>query len=294
MIAWIAMHMPWVGPMPENNAEFKISPLSDALGAAITGIDLSRELTPGTVADLLKAWCDHLILVFPDQRLSEAEQERFCRYFGELELVRSAALDADHPHTLLITNVRDTGMQTALEEGEMQFHHDQCYYERPCDGSTLYAMEVPETGGNTLFANCCRAYELLPADIKRRIEGRRALNYYDYGGNPTLRPDATNPDAPQWSHPVVRTHDVTGRKALFVNRLMTIRIDGMDPAESDELLGQLFDAIEKSDNIYEHRWNIGDLMMWDNRCSVHARTHFDPADRRMMRRVTIRGAEPVA
>jgi taurine dioxygenase len=273
---------------------FKVTPLSDALGAAITGIDLSQPLDPDTVAALRKTWCDNVIVVFPGQKLSEADQERFCRYFGELQPVRSAALDANHPHTLLITNVKDTGMETALEDGEMQFHYDQCYYERPCDGSTLYAMEVPKSGGDTQFANCYTAYEKLSDDIKARIEGAMALNYYDYGGNPTLRPDTLKPDAPQWVHPVVRTHNETGRKALFVNRLMTIRIEGMDPAESDELLEILFAAVEAPENIYEHHWKLDDLMMWDNRCSVHARTYFEPDDRRMMRRVTIKGGEPVA
>lgn len=274
--------------------EFIITPLSDALGASVTGIDLSRDLDFDTIAGLRAAWCDNLILVFPGQKLSEAEQEIFCRHFGELEVVRSAAKNADHPHTLMITNVRDTGLVTALEDGEMQFHYDQCYYERPCDGSTLYAMEIPKSGGNTLFANCYAAYDNLSDDLKRRVNGLRALNYYDYGGNPTLRPETLKPDAPQWVHPVVRTHDETGRKALFVNRLMTLRIDGLDPAESDDLLEQLFAAIEAPENIYEHHWRLDDLMMWDNRCSVHARTFFEPTDRRMMRRVTVRGASPVA
>lgn len=280
--------------MSDMEMEFKVTKLSDALGAAITGIDLSRDLGPDTVTALRKAWCDNVILVFPGQKLSEADQERFCRHFGELEVVRSAALDPHHPHTLLITNVMDTGMQTALEDGEMQFHYDQCYYEQPCDGSTLYALEVTKSGGNTLFANCRRAYENLPDDFKHRIDGLRALNYYDYPAHATFRPDDFNPDAPQWTHPVVRTHDETGRKAIYVNRLMTIRIEDMGRAESDELLGRLFDAIEAPENIYEHRWQLGDLMLWDNRCSVHARTHFEPDDRRMMRRVTIRGGAPVA
>ena len=279
--------------MSDTDMEFQITPLGDALGAAITGIDLSWDLGPDTVAGLRRAWNDHVILVFPGQKLSEADQERFCRHFGELEKVRSTSLDENHPHTLLITNVRDTGMRTALEDGDMQFHYDQCYYEQPCDGSTLYALEVTSTGGNTLFANCRRAYDNLPDDLKRRIAGARALNYYDYGAHPTFRPDSINPDAPQWVHPVVRTHNETGRKAIYVNRLMTIRIEGMDRRESDDLLGRLFDAIEAPENIYEHRWKIGDLMLWDNRCSVHARTYFEPDDRRMMRRVTIRGAAPV-
>lgn len=280
--------------MGADVVSFDVTPLSDALGAAITGIDLSRELDADTVAALRKAWLDNVILVFPGQEISNDDQIRFCRSFGELEFVRSVARDAAFPHTMMITNVTDTGMQTALEDGEMQFHYDQCYYEQPCDSSTLYAMEVPKVGGNTLFANCRTAYETLPDGIKQRIGGRMALNYYDYARDPTIRPDSIDPAAPQWVHPVVRTHNETGRKALFVNRLMTIRIEDMDPDESDELLNMLFDHIEKPEFIYEHTWKVGDLMMWDNRCSVHARTHFEPSERRMMRRVTIRGGAPVA
>lgn len=273
---------------------FKVENLSDALGAKITGIDLSRDLDAGTITALRQAWLENVIVVFPDQKLTEAEQERFCRKFGELELVRSAlAQDSEHPSIMLITNVRDTGKVTALEDGEMYFHYDQCYYEVPADATILYAMEVPKAGGHTLFANCYTAYETLPGDIKRRIDGLRALNYYDYRHDPTVRPDTLNADAPRWVHPVVRTHPETGRKALFINRLMTISIEGMDVAESDKLLQSLFDHMEQPRFIYEHEWAVGDLMMWDNRCSIHARTDFDPSQRRMMRRITVRGSSPV-
>ncbi len=273
---------------------FEVKPLGDALGAAIFGLDLSKELDAGTVAALRQAWVENIILVFPNQRLSEDDQERFCRYFGDLEVVRSAkAQDSEHPSIMLITNVQGTGKVTALEDGEMQFHYDQCYYEVPCDGAMLYAMEVPPVGGNTLFANCYAAWETLTDEIKQRIEGRVALNYYDYGNDPTFRPDTINPEAPQWVHPMVRTHPETGRKALFISRLMTIRIEDMDGEESDELLGFLFDHMEHPDFLYEHKWRVDDLMMWDNRCSVHARTYFDPKHRRMMRRVTVRGSSPV-
>lgn len=271
-----------------------VTPLSEALGAEIGGVDLSKPLDSDTVAAIRKAWLENVIILFRGQTLSDDDQERFCRYFGELEVVRSAvAQDNAHPSILLITNIRDTGKATALEDGEMMFHYDQCYYEHPAMGSTLYAMEVPKEGGDTIFANCYRAYETLPADVKKRLDGLKALNYYDYKRDPTLRPTRLNPDAPQWVHPVVRTHPETGRKALFVNRLMTIRIEGISADESDSLLAMLFDHIEKPEFRYAHRWRVNDLMMWDNRCSVHARTYFSPQDRRMMRRVTLRDPTPV-
>ncbi|MEE8332291.1 MAG: TauD/TfdA family dioxygenase, partial [Alphaproteobacteria bacterium] len=205
-----------------------VTPLSKALGARITGVDLRDELDSVTARDIRKTFLDNVIIVIPDQHIDDADQERFCGAFGELELVRSAAAaDSEHPSVLLITNVRGTGRATALEDGEMMFHYDQCYYEHPALGSTLFAMKVPEEGGNTLFANCQLAYDRLDDDWKRRLEGLRALNYYDYAHDPIARPSALNPDAPQWTHPVVRTHPETGRKALFINRLMTIRIEGM-------------------------------------------------------------------
>ena len=270
-----------------------VTPLSDALGAAVTGIDLSQPLDDDAISAIKQAWYDHVILVFPEQDITDDEQERFCRNFGELELVRTTTVASDHPHVMMITNVKDTGKPTALEDGEMMFHYDQCYYEQPCMGATLYAIEIPGEGGNTLFANCTKAYEALPDEWKTRLDGLKALNYYDYGLNPTMRPNEMNPDVPQWTHPVVRIHSETGKKAIYVSRLMSMKIEGLPEDESSEILNFLFDHMEQPEFIYEHVWSVGDLMMWDNRCSVHARTYFSPEKRRMMRRVTVRDPKPV-
>ncbi len=267
--------------------------LSDALGASITGVDLSQPLDEATVADIRRVWNEHLVVVFPGQDISAEDQTRFCLAFGELELVRSVPhQDANQPHVLFVTNVRDAGMRTVLEDGEMQFHADQCYYEIPCMATTLYAIEIPKIGGNTMFVNCYEAYETLPDDLKAAIATRKALNVYDYGANPTRRGSTDNPDAPKWSHPMVRPHPDTGRKALFVNRLMTLVAEGLDPAESESLLERLFAHAEQDRFIYEHAWTPGDLLMWDNRCTLHARRDFDPKARRMLRRITIRGEAP--
>ena len=138
---------------------------------------------------------------------------------------------------MLISNIREDGKPIgALPDGEMQFHTDQCHQERPAMASMLYAIEVPKVGGNTLFANAYTAYETLPDAIKRRIEGRKALNAYDYDSGATIRGAAVSDDAPAYAHPVVRTHPATGRKALYVNRLMTRRIEGLPAQESEELL----------------------------------------------------------
>ena len=270
-----------------------VSPLSEAIGARIEGVDLSRELDGGTFDTIKNALFEHAIIVVPGQTLNEDDQERFCRYFGELEMVRSGEATSDRPAVLMITNVTDSGRPTALEDGEMMFHYDQCYYENPALGSTLYAIEVPDEGGNTLFANCRLAYEALDDGWKARLDGLRALHYYDYKRDPTLRPSTINTDAPQWVHPVVRTHPETGKKAIYVNRLMTLWIEGIDREESDEILDYLFAHIEKPEFVYEHEWTVGELIMWDNRCSAHARTWFSPEKRRMMRRVTVRDPYPV-
>jgi taurine dioxygenase len=175
----------------------------------------------------------------------------------------------------------------------MYFHSDQCYVERPIKATTLYAIELPRQGGNTLFANTYLAYETLPADVQRQIAGLKAMNVYDYDNNPTTRGSTIREGVPHYAHPIVRTHPDTGRKALFVNRLMTDHILDMPRAESDRLLGLLFDHQEHRRFVYEHVWSPGDLMLWDNRCSLHARTDFDPSERRLLRRVAILGEKPI-
>jgi taurine dioxygenase len=195
---------------------------------------------------------------------------------------------------MLISNIREDGKPIgALPDGEMHFHSDQCHQERPARASMLYAIEIPRAGGNTLFANAYKAYETLPDAIKRRIEGRKALNAYDYDSAATKRGTKVADGVPAYAHPVVRTHPATGRKALYVNRLMTVCIEGLPEQESDELLGQIFEHQERREFVYEHVWRPGDLLMWDNRCTLHARTDFSADERRLLRRVTILGEKPV-
>ena len=276
--------------MATTIADFQVKPLSDALGAEIIGIDLSQPLDEATAHAVEEAWHDHLVLVFRNQTLSNDDQVRFCRHYGDLEEVRTGKYaNEDMKHTMMITNVTDTGLMTALENGDMWFHSDQCYYEIPCKASTLYAMEIPSVGGNTLFANCYTDWETLPADLREKLDGLKGHHIYDYAGNPLKRGDNIDPNAPQYLHPVARTHPATERKALYVNRLMTDYIDGIPGEESDEILAQLFAHSEETRFVYEHVWQVGDFVIWDNRCSMHARTDFDPNERRMMRRITVKG-----
>ena len=158
--------------------------------------------------------------------------------------------------------------------------------------SMLYSLEVPSQGGNTLFANAYLAYEALPEAMKRKVEGRRALNAYDYDNASTIRGTKLRDGIPSYWHPIVRTHPATGRKALYVNRLMTVAIEGMTDNEGNELLSALFDHQEKREFVYEHVWRPHDVLLWDNRCTLHARTDFSAAERRLMRRLTILGDKP--
>jgi len=276
------------------SAGLSVRPLSPALGAEILGVDLCEPLSDQIFAGILDAWHRSLVILFRDQNISEEDEVNFAVRFGPPALVQNKQFLRSHPGVMLISNIREDGKPIgALPDGEMQFHTDQCYMERPAMASMLYAIEVPRSGGNTLFANGYAAYETLPEDVKRRIAGRRALNAYDYDTGATIRGATVRDEAPAYAHPVVRTHPATGRKALYVNRLMTRHIEGLTPQESEELLNLLFAHQEQPKFVYEHVWRPGDLLMWDNRCALHARTDFSPDERRLMRRVTILGEKPI-
>jgi taurine dioxygenase len=279
--------------------DIEVVPLSGALGAEIRGLDLTRDIDDATFAVVEKAWHENLILLFREQALSEDDQVRFARRFGALQgRPRPAAMRAEsgevrHPEIMLVSNIRKDGkLIGSLPDGEMQFHSDMCYIETPAKGTFLYAIEIPSAGGDTLFLNTYKAYESLPADIKAKIDGAKALNVFLYGS--TSR-EGNKPDFsvhPNYVHPMVRTHPDTRRKALFINRLMTWSIEGMDEVESTTLLDRLFDHMEKPEFIYGHKWRVGDLLLWDNRCTLHARTDFSDQERRLLRRVVIQGDKP--
>jgi taurine dioxygenase len=277
----------------------EIKPLSPALGAEIAGVDLRQDLPAETVASIIDAWHEHLVILFRDQELTEDDQIRFAGHFGALQKrTRPPESINEYGHTrypeltMLVSNVRDNGkLIGSLPDGEMHFHSDQCYLEKPAAGTFLYAIEVPSAGGDTLFLNMYKAYETLPAELKARIDGRKALNAYLY--NTTTR--AVNSakvdfDAhPHYVQPIVRTHPATKRKALYVNRLMTFTVEGLDDNDGTALLDALFDHMEQDTLIYAHHWRVGDLVLWDNRCTLHARTDFSDRERRLLRRYVVAG-----
>ena len=272
----------------------EIVPLSGALGAEIRGVNVSRPLDDATFGRIRDAWHEHLVIVLRGQDLDEEAQVRFAERFGALSPIHTDHHSPTNKAVMYIGNRKQDGkMVGALPLGEMQFHSDQCYKERPAAGTMLYGIEIPAEGGNTLFANAYKAYEALPAEVRQRIDGRKAVQVYDYGGGVLDRKHMVEPEAGvSFAHPVARTHPATGRKALYVNRLMTHHIEGLPRDESEKLLALMFETIERPEFIYEHRWHVGDLVLWDNRCTLHARRDFDPAESRWLRRVTIQGERP--
>lgn len=267
--------------------DMEIAPLSAPLGARVTGVDLSRPLDPDTLSAIHAAWLEHLVLVFPDQDLSDADQIRFTGHFGALGArkgrdERSEGEDV-HQGVMLVSNIREDGEPIgSLPDGEMMFHSDGAYTTRPYKATVLFAIELPETGGDTLFANLYRAYETLPAALKDRIDGLDACHQY-YSGT-TMKEQPVGSLSGAITVPVVKIHDETGRRALFVSRLLTERIEGAGADAA--LLDLLLDHSENPDCVYAHQWRKGDLVIWDNRCTNHARTDFSPLERRLLRRTT--------
>ena len=193
------------------------------------------------------------------------------------------------PGIMMISNIRENGEPIgALPDGEMMFHHDMIHAEVPSKATLLYSVEIPSAGGNTLFASGYAAYDTLDPAIRNRLEGKKALHHYNYGT--TIRGGKMGTEAfAEFAHPVFRTHEDTGKKAIYVNRLMTVKVLDMPEDESDRLLNAVFDHAEKREFVYEHAWHTGDLLLWDNRCSSHARTDFPSTERRLMLRTTVQG-----
>ena len=268
--------------------------LSPALGAEIAGVDVSRVLPDSVFEKILDAWHEHLVIVLRGQQLDEDAQVHFAERFGELSPIHTDHHSASNKAVMYIGNRKQDGrLVGALPLGEMQFHSDQCYQERPAKGTMLYGIEIPEAGGNTLFANGYQAYAALPDDVKKKIEGLKAVHVYDYGGGVLDRRFMVKPEeGMSHAHPVARTHPATGRRSLYVNRLMTHHIEGLPADESERILDLMFRTQERPEFVYEHRWRVGDLLLWDNRCALHARRDFDPNERRWLRRVTIKGERP--
>ncbi|MDB5595760.1 MAG: Taurine catabolism dioxygenase TauD/TfdA [Hyphomicrobiales bacterium] len=269
--------------------------LSKHIGAEVHGVDLSKPVSAELADELHQLWLKHLVLLFRGQKLTQQDLLTATTVFGEVgklarpKAFRPSGFDSMLDGIMLISNIRENGEPIgSLPDGEMMFHHDMLHAAIPHKGTCLYSVEVPPVGGNTVFANGYAAYETLPADVRDALEGQRATHHYNYGS--TKKGDDKGVAAfSESTHPVFRTHEETGRKAVYVNRLMTTGVAGMTEAQSEPLLAAVFDHSEKPEFTYEHVWRPGDLLVWDNRCSMHARTDFPAGERRLMLRTTIEG-----
>ncbi|HEX3912985.1 MAG TPA: TauD/TfdA family dioxygenase, partial [Steroidobacteraceae bacterium] len=244
--------------------DIRVTPLSPACGAEISGIDLSKPLSQDEVRAIKDAWGKHLVLVFRGQELSQDDQLRFASYFGDLgsrkkapEPLRGRAegVQQDHEKVLLVTNIKVDGKPIgAFGDGEFWFHIDSGYSARPYKYTFLYALELPSRGGNTLFSNMYKAYDAVPAALKEKLKGSKALHIHEYNRAKQANASGDISDIPHHSHPIFITHPDTGRKTLFVDRLMTTRIEDMSQDESDPILNELYEIGERREFIFEHVW----------------------------------------
>ena len=219
--------------MTTETVAFQIQKLTPHIGAEIKGLDLNQEQSAETMAALKQAWLDNIVLLFRGQELTQEAQLRATEFFGEVGYLARPAneypvgYDKLLPNVMLISNIRENGEPIgALPDGEMMFHHDMLHADVPHKGTMLYSVEIPSHGGHTLFASGYAAYETLPDDIRAPLEGKSAFHHYNYGS--TQKGDDRGIEAFSESrHPVFRTHEETGRKAVYVNRLMTVRVEGV-------------------------------------------------------------------
>jgi alpha-ketoglutarate-dependent taurine dioxygenase len=269
-----------------------VNPLSTALGAEVADIELAglthAHPSPEIIEGLRKTWLTHHLLLFRNQRLTPMQQASVAGWFGPIERATPQAVQlgtaVDGP-AHYISNRRVDGR---AGDGELLFHSDSSTRRYPIRAVTLLAIDVPEHGGDTRFANCQQAYERLPDRLKGRLEGLRALHGYDY--HTLQKTDGRSGAGFSAVHPVVLSHPLTGRQVLFVSRNFTHHIVGWTEPASRELLEELWSHVESDDVIYQHSWLRGDLVIWDNVTLQHARTGFDPASARTLQRVTVSGA----
>jgi taurine dioxygenase len=303
----------WMAEVLERQV-VTVRPTGAALAADIEGVDLSQPLPPATVAAIKQAWAAHLVLRFRGQRLDDDQLMRFSALFGELDLapviaaarVKIAGEDRyvdsaeeGNRYVSVISNIIENGVAIgALGAYEAIWHTDMSYNPEPPMGSALYALEVPAVGGDTGFANMYLAYETLPDDLRRRVESRLCRHDSSRNSAGELRrgyTEVSDPrQAPGADHPIIRTHPVTGRKALFLGRRRNAYIQGLDLADSEALLDALWEHASKPEFAWYQQWRVGDLVMWDNRCVLHRRDEFDPNARRLMHRTQIKGDRPFA
>lgn len=277
-----------------------VRPLSHALGAAITGVDLSRPIDAATRAEIHKAWLDHLVIVFPGQNLLPERQIAFGRMFGELDDHKAVPFyrHPEHPEIYLITNKRIGGKESQTKDTGRMWHSDHSFTTHPTMATMLYCREIPPVGGTTMFTNMYLAYETLSPALRAVIDDLEAVHSLEHYTSQNPYFSARDPQqiakmhelSPPVAQPVVRKHPETGRKALYVSEGQTSRFVGMSEDESRGLLKFLFEHSVKPEFTYRHAWSVDDMLMWDNRCTMHlALADYSHDQTRHMHRLTVLG-----
>ena len=276
-----------------------VVPTRAALGAEITGIDL-KDLDDTGFARLLQAWHDHSVLLVRGQTLSDQDLIAFSRRLGELDWApiqeTGRRFVEGLPEIYIVSNVKVNGEPIgSLGDGEAVWHTDMSYLEVPPKASMLYALEVPPTGGNTSFCTMYGVYDALPARLKERIAGLEIKHDGTYNSGGFVRQGVTPTDDPRSSpgavHPLVCTHPATGRRMLYLGRRRNAYLVGLELSQSEALLDELWSFVDRPEFAWEHAWRVGDLVLWDNRCTMHRRDAFDPKTRRIMHRTQVKGEQ---
>jgi taurine dioxygenase len=266
--------------------------LGSQIGVEVAGVDV-KALDDATFATMYRAWLDGNVLVVRDQDLEIGEYVAYSRRFGLIEPHPSKPTrHPDHPEITLL-GANKTGPDGKLDveiykRGSHGWHTDGSYNEHPFKATQLYAIAVPSRGGDTMFASMYAAYDALPGDLRKRLEGFRCA--YVYGGRRKATQLLAEEDR-DWKpvfHPIIRTHPETGRKVFYFDPNKVVHIEGLDPAESDALIEELTGYMIQSDAQYRHQWRKGDIVIWDNRCSYHlAAGDYPPEEDRIHWRVSI-------
>jgi taurine dioxygenase len=277
--------------------------LDAALGAEVSGVDLSKPVAQDDVKAIDDVWRDRFVVVFHGQKLSDPQLIAFSKNFGELDPPGpnpyGESFNKDHPELNVISNVVENGKPIGnLGDGEAVWHADMTYVEVPPKAAMLHSLEVPPTGGNTYFANMFAAHETLPADLKKAAEGKIAVHDASTNSAGMLRKGYKKVtdvrEVVGAHHPLVRTDPRTGRKALFLGRRPNSYVIGLEVAESEALLDALWAHATQPRFAMCHEWKVGDLLMWNNLSVLHRRDPFDPKSRRVMHRSQIKGDEQIA
>ncbi len=285
--------------------DLKIQTLHPALGAEVVGLDLAESMDDETFQAIRDAWMKHLVLAFPNQTLSEEQQITFSQRFGALEEHHQDIIKSrSSPQIFRVSNVNDEGNMMPSDHPSVaqislaqRWHTDSSYRAVPSMGSILHGIEVTKVGGETCFSNMYMVYDALNPATKRRITGCRAR--HDFGHLTKLAPvkpltESERQAMPPVWQPMVRKHPWTGRPSLFISPIYNDAIEGMNDDEAAELLTELTEFAGREEFVYRHRWTQGDVVMWDNRCTMHRVTPYDLNLRRVMHRNTVVGDGPVA